>query len=260
MTSIFDLHLPRTEANFAPLSPLSFIERAAEVYPNRLAIVHGTLRQTWAQTYQRCRQLASALQSHGIGKNDTVAVLLPNTPPMVEVHFGVPMAGAVLNALNTRLDPEAIAFMLDHGEAKAVIVDPELTPLMAQALALRQATTPMLVVETQDELHGPTQQPLGGLDYDAFVASGDPTFAWSWPGDEWDAIALNYTSGTTGNPKGVVYHHRGAAINAISNVLEWDMPKHPVYLWTLPMFHCNGWCFPWTVAARAGVNICLRRV
>ncbi|HET8871348.1 MAG TPA: acyl-CoA synthetase [Aquabacterium sp.] len=260
MTSIFDLHLPRTEANFAPLSPLSFIERAAEVYPHRLAIVHGTLRQTWAQTYQRCRQLASALQSHGIGKNDTVAVLLPNTPPMVEVHFGVPMAGAVLNALNTRLDPEAIAFMLDHGEAKAVIVDPELTPLMAQALAMRQATTSMLVIETQDELYGPAKQPLGGLDYDAFVASGDPTFTWSWPGDEWDAIALNYTSGTTGNPKGVVYHHRGAAINAISNVLEWDMPKHPVYLWTLPMFHCNGWCFPWTVAARAGVNVCLRRV
>ena len=260
MTSIFDQHLPRTEANFAALSPLSFIERTAEVYPDRLAIVHGPLRQTWAQTYRRCRQLASALQKRGIGKNDTVAVMLPNTPPMVEAHFGVPMAGAVLNALNTRLDAEAIAFMLDHGEAKVVIVDPEFAAVMGRALALRQATHPMLIIEVKDDLFGPTRQPLGGVDYDEFVGGGDPTFAWSLPADEWDAIALNYTSGTTGNPKGVVYHHRGAATNAISNVLEWDMPKHSVYLWTLPMFHCNGWCFPWTVAVRAGVNVCLRRV
>ena len=260
MTSIFDQHLPRTEANFAALSPLSFIERTAEVYPDRLAIVHGTLRQTWAQTYARCRQLASALIQAGIGKNDTVAVMLPNTPPMVEAHFGVPMAGAVLNTLNTRLDPEAIAFMLDHGEAKAVIVDPELIGTMAKALALRTSTTPIRVIEVQDALYGPAVQSLGGTDYEAFVASGDAAFAWSLPADEWDAIALNYTSGTTGNPKGVVYHHRGAASNAISNVLEWDMPKHAVYLWTLPMFHCNGWCFPWTIAARAGVNVCLRRV
>ena len=260
MTSIFDQHLPRNEANFAALSPLSFIERTAEVYPDRLAIVHGALRQTWAQTYARCRQLASALTKAGISKNDTVAVMLPNTPPMVEAHFGVPMAGAVLNTLNTRLDPEAIAFMLDHGEAKAVIVDPEFSGTMAKALALRTATTPLRVIEVQDALYGPAVQSLGGTDYDAFVASGDATFAWSLPADEWDAIALNYTSGTTGNPKGVVYHHRGAATNAISNVLEWDMPKHAVYLWTLPMFHCNGWCFPWTIAARAGVNVCLRRV
>ncbi|CAN7315339.1 acyl-CoA synthetase [Acidovorax sp. LjRoot74] len=260
MTSIFDQHLPRNEANFAALSPLSFIERTAEVYPDRLAIVHGALRQTWAQTYARCRQLASALTQVGIGKNDTVAVMLPNTPPMVEAHFGVPMAGAVLNTLNTRLDPEAIAFMLDHGEAKAVIVDPEFSGTMAKALALRTATTPLRVIEVQDALYGPAVQSLGGTDYDAFVASGDAAFAWSLPADEWDAIALNYTSGTTGNPKGVVYHHRGAATNAISNVLEWDMPKHVVYLWTLPMFHCNGWCFPWTIAARAGVNVCLRRV
>lgn len=260
MTSIFDQHLPRNEANFAALSPLSFIERTAEVYPDRLAIVHGALRQTWAQTYARCRQLASALTQVGIGKNDTVAVMLPNTPPMVEAHFGVPMAGAVLNTLNTRLDPEAIAFMLDHGEAKAVIVDPEFSGTMAKALALRTATTPLRVIEVQDALYGPAVQSLGGTDYDAFVASGDASFAWSLPADEWDAIALNYTSGTTGNPKGVVYHHRGAATNAISNVLEWDMPKHAVYLWTLPMFHCNGWCFPWTIAARAGVNVCLRRV
>ena len=260
MTSIFDQHLPRNEANFAALSPLSFIERTAEVYPDRLAIVHGTLRQTWAQTYARCRQLASALVQAGIGKNDTVAVMLPNTPPMVEAHFGVPMAGAVLNTLNTRLDPEAIAFMLDHGEAKAVIVDPEFTGTMAKALTLRTGTTPIRVIEVQDALYGPAVQSIGGIDYEAFVASGDATFAWSLPADEWDAIALNYTSGTTGNPKGVVYHHRGAATNAISNVLEWDMPKHAVYLWTLPMFHCNGWCFPWTIAARVGVNVCLRRV
>ena len=260
MTSIFDQHLPRNEANFAALSPLGFIERTAEVYPDRLAIVHGDLRQSWRQTYQRCRQMASALQGRGIGKNDTVAVLLPNTPPMVEAHFGVPMAGAVLNALNTRLDPEAIAFMLDHGEAKAVIVDPEFAGTLAKALALRKSTGSLLVIEVQDALYGPASQSLGGIDYEAFVASGDPQFAWQLPADEWDAIALNYTSGTTGNPKGVVYHHRGAASNAISNVLEWDMPKHAVYLWTLPMFHCNGWCFPWTVAVRAGVNVCLRRV
>lgn len=260
MTSKYDQHLPRNPANFAPLSPLGFIERTAEVYPERLAIVHGSLRQTWSQTYARCRQLASALQRAGIGKNDTVAVMLPNTPPMVEAHFGVPMAGAVLNALNTRLDPETIAFMLDHGEARAVIVDPEFNGTMAKALALRQATTPLLIVEVQDELYGAPAQSLHGTDYEAFVASGDAQFAWELPADEWDAIALNYTSGTTGNPKGVVYHHRGAATNAISNVLEWDMPKHAVYLWTLPMFHCNGWCFPWTVAARAGVNVCLRRV
>ncbi len=260
MTSIYDQDLPRNEANFAPISPLSFIERTAEVYPDRLAIVHGALRQTWAQTYARTRQLASALQQAGIGKNDTVAVMLPNTPPMVEAHFGVPMAGAVLNALNTRLDPEAVAFMLDHGEAKAVIVDAEFAGTMAKALKLRQSTTPLLVIDAQDALFTAESQPIGSTTYETFIAGGDPGFAWSLPGDEWDAIALNYTSGTTGNPKGVVYHHRGAAMNAISNILEWDMPKHAVYLWTLPMFHCNGWCFPWTVAARAGVNVCLRRV
>ena len=260
MTSIYDQQLPRNEANFAPLSPLGFIERTAEVYPDRLAIVHGDLRQTWAQTYARCRQLASALARSGIGKNDTVAVMLPNTPPMVEAHFGVPMAGAVLNALNTRLDPEAIAFMLDHGEAKAVIVDPEFAGTLAKALALRQSQAPLLLIDVEDAVYGPASQRLGNTTYEEFLAGGDAQFAWELPADEWDAIALNYTSGTTGNPKGVVYHHRGAATNAISNVLEWDMPKHAVYLWTLPMFHCNGWCFPWTVAARAGVNVCLRRV
>ena len=260
MTSMYDQNLPRTEANHAPLSPLSFIERTAEVYPDRLAIVHGELRQTWGQTYARCRRLASSLRRAGIGKNDTVAVMLPNTPPMVEAHFGVPMAGAVLNALNTRLDPETIAFMLDHGEAKAVIVDPEFAPVMAKALALRQSQAPLLLIDVEDAVYGPAAQRLGTLTYEDFLAQGDAQFAWELPGDEWDAIALNYTSGTTGNPKGVVYHHRGAHTNAVSNVLEWDMPKHAVYLWTLPMFHCNGWCFPWTVAARAGVNVCLRRV
>lgn len=260
MTSIYDQDLPRNNANFAPLSPLGFLERTAEVYPDRLAVVHGDFRQTWGQTYTRCRQLASALQRAGIGKNDTVAVMLPNTPPMVEAHFGIPMSGAVLNTLNTRLDPEAIAFMLDHGEAKALIVDPEFATVVAKALPLRKNTQPLLIIDVEDALYGPASQCLGEMTYEAFVAGGDAQFAWVSPADEWDAIALNYTSGTTGNPKGVVYHHRGAALNAISNVLEWDMPKHAVYLWTLPMFHCNGWCFPWTLAARAGVNVCLRRV
>ena len=259
MPGIFDTDLPRTEANFAPFTPLAFIQRTAEVYPDELAIVHGDLRQSWGQTYARCRQLASALQQAGIGKNDTVAVMLPNTPPMVEAHFGVPMAGAVLNTLNTRLDPEAVAFMLDHGEAKALIVDPEFASIVKKALALRESKTPLLVIDVEDALYGEGQK-IGSITYDAFVAQGDPKFEWKYPADEWDAIALNYTSGTTGNPKGVVYHHRGAATNAVSNILEWDMPKHAVYLWTLPMFHCNGWCFPWTVAARAGVNVCLRRV
>ena len=260
MTSIYDQDLPQTPANFAPMSPLSFIERTAEVYPTRLAVVHGSLRQDWATTYRRCRQLASALSKAGIGKNDTVAVMLPNTPPMVEAHFGIPMAGAVLNTLNTRLDAETIAFMLDHGEAKAVIVDPEFAGVMKKAIALRQSKAPLLVVDVEDALFSGPAEKIGSTTYETFVAQGDPAFAWSLPANEWDAIALNYTSGTTGNPKGVVYHHRGAATNAVSNVLEWDMPKHSVYLWTLPMFHCNGWCFPWTLAARAAVNVCLRRV
>ncbi|EED68870.1 acyl-CoA synthetase [Comamonas testosteroni] len=260
MTSSFDLNLTPNTANHAALTPLGFIARTAEVYPERLAIVHGDLRQNWARTYARCRQLASSLQKIGIGKNDTVAVMLPNTPPMVEAHFGVPMAGAVLNTLNTRLDAETLAFMLDHGEAKALIVDPEFAPLMARALKLRQSTAPIYVIQVEDPVYGEAAEQIGVTDYESFVAQGDAGFDWQWPGDEWDAIALNYTSGTTGNPKGVVYHHRGAHNNAISNVLEWDMPKHAVYLWTLPMFHCNGWCFPWTVAARAAVNVCLRRV
>ena len=260
MTSIFDQDLPRNPANFAPLTPLSFIERAAEVYPQRLAVIHGDVRRTWGEVYTRCRQLASALVRHGVGKGDTVAVMLPNTPPMVEAHFGVPMSGAVLNALNTRLDAETIAFMLDHGEATAVIVDPEFAGVMNKAMALRTAQRPLLVLDVTDALFTGKVERIGAVGYEEFIAQGDAGFEWQLPADEWDAIALNYTSGTTGNPKGVVYHHRGAAVNAISNILEWDMGKHPVYLWTLPMFHCNGWCFPWTVAARAGVNVCLRKV
>jgi fatty-acyl-CoA synthase len=260
MPHMYDQDLPRNEANFSAFTPLAFMERSALVYPEKLAVVHGRLRQTWGQTYTRCRQLASALQGRGIGKGDTVAVMLPNVPPMVEAHFGVPMSGAVLNTLNTRLDPEAIAFMLDHGEAKAVIVDPEFAPVMAKAIALRQSTQPLLVIDALDALYTGPNQGMGSLNYEALLATGDPQFAWQMPADEWDAISLNYTSGTTGNPKGVVYHHRGAAMNAISNILEWDLPKHAVYLWTLPMFHCNGWCFPWTLAARAAVNVCLRKV
>ena len=260
MTSIFEQDLPRNEANHAPLTPLSFLERSAEVYPERIAVIHGDLRRTWSEVYSRCRQLASALAHHGIGKGDTVAVMLPNTPPMVEAHFGIPMAGAVLNALNTRLDPETLAFMLDHGEARVVIVDPEFAGVMKKAIALRKSPLPLLVIDVEDEVYtGPVER-IGSIAYDAFVATGDKDFEWQLPADEWDAIALNYTSGTTGNPKGVVYHHRGATVNAVSNILEWDLPKFATYLWTLPMFHCNGWCFPWTVAARAGVNVCLRKV
>ncbi len=260
MSPIFDQDLHRNAANHAPLSPLSFIARSAEVYPHRLAVVHGGLRRSWAEVFTRCRQLASALQQHGIGKGDTVAVMLPNTPPMVEAHFGIPVLGAVLNALNTRLDAETIAFMLDHGEAKVLIVDPEFAGIVKKALALRQSKAPLLVIDVEDAMYtGPVER-IGSIRYDEFLAGGDAGFAWRLPDDEWDAIALNYTSGTTGNPKGVVYHHRGAALNALSNILEWDMPKHAVYLWTLPMFHCNGWCFPWTLAARAGVNVCLRKV
>ena len=258
-TSIFEQDLPRNEANYAPISPLSFIERTAEVYPERLAIIHGDLRRNWAEVFTRCRQLASALEKHGIGKGDTVAVMLPNTPPMVEAHFGIPVTGAVLNALNTRLDPETVAFMLDHGEAKVLIVDPEFAAIAEKAIALRKSTAPLLVIDVEDALFTGPPARIGSITYDDFLATGDAGYAWKQPDDEWDAIALNYTSGTTGNPKGVVYHHRGATLAALSNILEWDMPKHAVYLWTLPMFHCNGWCFPWAVAARAAVNVCLRK-
>jgi fatty-acyl-CoA synthase len=256
MTSPFD-DLPKNQANYAPLTPLTFIERAAAVYPNRLAVIHGEQRWTWKETYSRCRRLASALSRRGIGKNDTVAVLAPNTPPMYEAAFGVPMCGGVLNTLNTRLDAQAIAFQLRHGGAKALLTDREFSPVIEAALALLDDKP--LVIDLDDPAY-PHGKLLGQIEYEAFLAEGDPEYPWQNPGDEWDAIALNYTSGTTGDPKGVVTHHRGAHLNAVSNILNWGMPHHAVYLWTLPMFHCNGWCFPWTIAERAGVNVCLRRV
>ncbi|SAK50630.1 acyl-CoA synthetase [Caballeronia fortuita] len=256
--SMYDDGLPKTAANFAALTPLMFIERAATVYPARPAIVHGDVRRNWAETYARTRRLASALVARGIGVGDTVAAMLPNTPEMVEAHFGVPMTGAVLNTLNTRLDAATLAFMLTHGEAKAVLVDREFADVMRRAL--KDVPQRVLVIDIDDPQYTGSGESIGEIDYEALLASGDPAYEWSPPPDEWNAICLNYTSGTTGNPKGVVYHHRGAYTNAVSNILEWDMPKHAVYLWTLPMFHCNGWCFPWTVAARAGVNVCLRRV
>ena len=254
--------LQPTQANHVALSPISYIERTALVFPNKLAIVHGEFRQTWQETFTRCRQLASALQKAGIQSGDTVAVMLPNTPPMVEAHFGVPMSGAVLNTLNTRLDAANIAFMLKHGEAKLVIVDSEFANVMKEALEiLKQETgrTP-IVIDALDEAFVPATLKLGRSDYEAFIHAGDPNFTVKLPQDEWQSLCLNYTSGTTGDPKGVVYSHRGAAINAVSNILDWDISNHFVYLWTLPMFHCNGWCFPWTIAARAGVNVCLRKI
>ena len=250
--------LDKNPANYAPLTPLTFIERSASVYPERVAVIHGRRRYTWAESYARCRRLASALARQGIVRGDTVAAMLNNTPEMLECHFGVPMAGAVLNTLNTRLDAETIAFMLDHGEAKVLITDREYSPMVGKALA--GLGRKILVVEVDDpEYTGPGER-LGGADYESFLAGGKPAFAWQGPADEWDAISLNYTSGTTGNPKGVVYHHRGAYLNATSNIVSWGMPPHAVYLWTLPMFHCNGWCFPWTMAANSGTNVCLRRV
>jgi fatty-acyl-CoA synthase len=249
--------LDRNQANFTPLTPLTFIERAAYVHPDHLAVVHGEQRFTWRETYARCRRLASALARRGIGRNDTVAVMAPNIPAMVEAAFGVPMCGAILNTLNTRLDAETIAFMLRHGGARALITDREFSVTVEKALALLNERPLVIDIDDPGFTGG---KALGEIGYEAFLAEGDPDYAWENPADEWDAIALNYTSGTTGDPKGVVYHHRGAYLNAISNVLDWDMPQHAVYLWTLPLFHCNGWCFPWTVAERAGTNVCLRRV
>jgi fatty-acyl-CoA synthase len=254
----YDVGLDRSPANFVPLSPLSFIERTALVYPERPALIYGERRQTWAQTYQRCRRLGSALAARGIGRGDTVAAMLPNVPAMFEAHFGVPMSGAVLNTLNTRLDPEAIAFMLEHGGARVLLTDREFSPVVEKALAALSGERP-LVVEVPDA-QAPAGRELGEIDYETLLQGGDPDFAWQLPPDEWDAITLNYTSGTTGNPKGVVYHHRGAYLNAVSNVISWGLPGHCVYLWTLPMFHCNGWCFPWTLALNAGASVCLRRV
>jgi fatty-acyl-CoA synthase len=256
-SSIYDRDLDRNPANYAPLTPLSLIARTADIWPRQVAVVHGERRYTWAETYARSRKLASALARAGIGRGDTVAAMLSNTPEMIECHFGVPMTGGVLNTLNTRLDGEAIAFMLDHGEAKVLITDTEFAPTVQKALSLAKAKP--LVVDV-DDAQGPGGERLGKADYEAFIADGDAAYPWQPPADEWDAISLNYTSGTTGNPKGVVYHHRGAYLNALSNIVDWGMPRHAVYLWTLPMFHCNGWCFAWTMAANAGTNVCLRRV
>ncbi|HSS47167.1 MAG TPA: acyl-CoA synthetase [Burkholderiales bacterium] len=253
----YNTDLDKNPANYAPLSPLSFLERTAYVYPRRIATIHCDWKITWAETYARCRRLASALVKRGMGVGDTVAVMLPNIPQMFEVHFGVPMSGAVLNTLNTRLDAEAITFMLKHGGAKVLITDREFSATVAKALTMLDKKPLVIDVDDPGFKGG---ELLGEMDYEAFLKIGDPNFVWSLPEDEWDAISLNYTSGTTGNPKGVVYHHRGAYLNAVSNIIDWDMPRHSVYLWTLPMFHCNGWCFPWTVAANAGTNVCLRRV
>ncbi|HTS20709.1 MAG TPA: acyl-CoA synthetase [Casimicrobiaceae bacterium] len=257
MSTAFETGLDRNEANYTPLTPLSLIARTAYTFPRQLAVVHGERRYTWAEIYARARRLASALRRTGIGLGDTVALMAANTPEMVEAHFGVPMTGGVLNTLNTRLDADAIAFMLEHGEAKVLITDTEFAPIVGPALAKLERKP--RVVDIVDPL-GPGGERLGSADYEAFIAAGDPAFDWKHPADEWQAISLNYTSGTTGNPKGVVYHHRGAYLNALSNIIDWGMPRHAVYLWTLPMFHCNGWCFPWTMAANAGTNVCLRRV
>ncbi|MDT8878767.1 acyl-CoA synthetase [Halomonas saccharevitans] len=256
--SIFEQGLPQTPANHVALSPLTFIERSASVYPDYPAVVHGEIRRSWAETWERCRRLASALERRGIKPGQTVAAMLPNVPAMFEAHFGVPLAGCVLNTLNIRLDAEAIAYMLEHGEAKAVLVDPEFADVIEAAVA--GLAHPPLLIDVDDALFEGEARRIGEVEYEALLAEGDPDYAYALPQDEWQAISLNYTSGTTGKPKGVVYHHRGAYLNAVSNILEWAMPHHPVYLWTLPMFHCNGWCFPWTIAARAGVSVCLRRV
>ena len=254
----YDLGLDKNPANYVPLTPLSFLERTAAIYPTMTSVVYEDRRFTWAETRERSHRLASFLAGRGIGRGDTVAAMLPNIPAMYEAHFAVPMLGAVLNPLNIRLEPNSIAFQLDHGGAKAVLVDPEFAAVIEDAIALMSGPKPLLI-DVDDPAFGAGRR-IGEIEYEAALAAGDPSFAGRRPDDEWDAIALGYTSGTTGNPKGVVTHHRGAYLNAVSNIIAAGLGQHPVYLWTLPMFHCNGWCFPWTIAAAAGVNVCLRKV
>ncbi|KQT07888.1 acyl-CoA synthetase [Methylobacterium sp. Leaf399] len=256
--TIYDRDLDKVPANYQPLTPLTYLERAARVFPDRIAVIHGPLRRTYADLYARSRRLASALERRGIGRGDTVAVLLANTPAMIEAHYGVPMTGAVLNTLNTRLDAAALAFCLDHAEARVLVTDREFARVAGPALE-KAGVTPLVIDYDDPEYDGPGDR-LGTLDYEALLAEGDPDHAWAMPADEWDAISLNYTSGTTGDPKGVVYHHRGAALLSLGNVVTGDLGQHPVYLWTLPMFHCNGWCFTWTLSIVAGTHVCLRQV
>ena len=258
MANAYERDLDKNPANYQPLTPIIFLERAASVHPEHLAVIHGEARCNYRELYARSRRLASALAKRGIGKGDTVSVMLANTPPMLECHYGVPMTGAVLNTLNTRLDAAAIAFALDHAETQVLITDKEFSGTIKQALAMAAARP--LIVDYEDPEFTVEGERLGAIGYEAFIAAGDPEFAWKMPDDEWDAISLNYTSGTTGNPKGVVYHHRGAYLLAQGNVITASIPKHPVYLWTLPMFHCNGWCFPWSVSVAAGTHVCLRQV
>ena len=255
--SINEHELIKTAANYAALTPVDFMRRAADVFPNRVAIIHGNIRRNWAETYARSMQLGHALRGLGVGKGDTVTVMLANTPEMVECHFGVPVIGAVLNTLNTRLDAPTLTYMFNHAQTKVLIVDREFSKVVKEALD--NATVKPIVIDVDDSEYDGAGERIGTYLYETLLANSSSAPI-VFEGDEWDAMSLNYTSGTTGEPKGVVYHHRGAYLNAVSNILEWDLPAHPVYLWTLPMFHCNGWCFPWTVAARAGINVCLRKV
>ena len=257
MNNIYDADLDRCDANYVSLSPLSFLGRVARVYPDHPSVIHGGTRWTWRETAERCNRLASALTKRNIGPGDTVSVMAPNIPALYESHFGVPMTGAVLNALNIRLDAKTLAFILEHGEAKVLITDTEFSPVIKDAL--RICNQDLLVIDIDDP-EGPGGDRLGELTYEELLTEGESNYTWSAPDSEWNAISLNYTSGTTGNPKGVVYHHRGAYLNASSNIIGWNLGHHPTYLWTLPMFHCNGWCFPWSLAAVGGTSVCLRNV
>ena len=257
MNNIYDADLDHCDANYVSLSPLSFLGRVARVYPDHPSVIHGGTRWTWRETAERCNRLASALAKRNIGPGDTVSVMAPNIPALYESHFGVPMTGAVLNALNIRLDAKTLAFILEHGEAKVLITDTEFSPVIKDAL--RICNQELLVIDIDDP-EGPGGDRLGELTYEELLTEGESNYTWSAPDSEWNAISLNYTSGTTGNPKGVVYHHRGAYLNASSNIIGWNLGHHPTYLWTLPMFHCNGWCFPWSLAAVGGTSVCLRNV